>query len=113
MADRVEVDPQQLRRASELTAELSTKITATADRLRNALAGIESDATTAPWGNDKRGKKFAEGDKGYQAARKNLLDGATGAAQALHDMSEGQREASDALTNTDQASGGQFGGGNG
>ncbi|MFF7944086.1 hypothetical protein ACFZC5_30640 [Nocardia gamkensis] len=108
-ADRVEVDPQKLRRASELTGELSAKVAATAEKLRNTLAGIESDATTMPWGNDKRGKKFAQGEKGYQAARKNLLDGATGAAQTLHDMSEGQREAADSLAGTDHASGGQLG----
>ncbi|WP_067473647.1 hypothetical protein [Nocardia amamiensis] len=106
--DRVEVDPQKLRRASEQTAELSTKVTAIADRLRNTLAGIESDATTMPWGDDKRGRKFAQGDKGYQAARKNLLDGAAGAAQTLDDMSDGQRQAADALGGTDHASSGQF-----
>ncbi|MFD3425908.1 hypothetical protein ACFWVM_04455 [Nocardia fluminea] len=104
MAENVEVDPQKLRHASELTAELSTKVTAAADKLRNTLAGIESDATTAPWGDDKRGKKFAEGDAGYQAARNNLLDGAAGAAKTLLDMSTGQREAADLLTGTDQTS---------
>ncbi|WP_280239332.1 hypothetical protein [Nocardia abscessus] len=108
-ADHVEVDPHKLRRASELTGELSTKVTATAEKLRNTLAGIESDATTMPWGDDKRGRKFAQGEKGYQAARKNLLDGATSAAQTLDDMSEGQREAADSLTGTDDASGGQLG----
>ncbi|MGW5139209.1 hypothetical protein ACWEPH_09055 [Nocardia beijingensis] len=109
-ADRVEIDPEKLRRASELTGELSTKVTTIAEKLRNTLGGIESDATTMPWGDDKRGRKFAEGEKGYQAARNNLLDGATGAARTLHDMSEGQREAADSLSGTDQASGGQLGG---
>lgn len=109
-AERVEVDPEQLRRASELTGELSTKVTTIAEKLRNTLGGIESDAATMPWGDDKRGRKFAEGEKGYQAARNNLLDGATGAARTLHDMSEGQGEAADSLSGTDQASGGQLGG---
>lgn len=111
MADRIEVDPQKLLVASELTENLSTKVTATADTLRDALAGIESDTAVMPWGNDKRGKKFAQGETGYQAARDNLLDGARGAAQTLHDMAQGQREASKALTGTDHASGGQFGAG--
>ncbi|MGF0315822.1 hypothetical protein [Nocardia fluminea] len=104
MAGSVEIDPQKLRKASELTEELSTKVTAAADKLRGALAGVEADLTFLPWGNDKRGKKFADGPTGYTAARNNLLEGAAGAAQTLSDMAKGQREAANSLTGTDLAS---------
>ncbi|MEV0355207.1 hypothetical protein AB0H71_04000 [Nocardia sp. NPDC050697] len=110
MADRLEVDPAKLRHAAELTRELSTDTKAVADRLRAALGAIESDAEPMPWGNDKRGHKFFDGEKGYKAARDNMIEGCFGAAKSLGDMATGQSEAADALEGTEFGTTGQFGG---
>ncbi|WP_431971017.1 hypothetical protein [Nocardia sp. bgisy134] len=108
-ADRLEVDPQKLRHASDLTRELSNDTKGVAEKLRNTLSGIESDGTVMPWGDDKRGHKFFDGDKGYKAARDNLIEGAIGAATTLGDMATGQRDAADALADTDSGNAGLLG----
>lgn len=108
-ADRLDVDPQKLRHASDLTRELSNDAKGVADKLRSALSGVESDSTVMPWGDDKRGHKFFDGDKGYKAARDNLVEGALGAATMLGDMATGQRDAADILSGADSGNADGFG----
>ncbi|MGV9674398.1 hypothetical protein ACWDSJ_03880 [Nocardia sp. NPDC003482] len=104
MADKVQVDPQQLRSAAEVTADLATKVRKVGSDLRTALAGIESDGGNRPWGNDKTGKKFADGDKGYKKARDNLLSGTDGMGETLEQFANGQRTAANFLGTTDSGS---------
>ena len=105
MAGRVEVDPEQLRRAAQLAEDLGNQIGEAAQRLDTALDGVESGANQ-PWGDDHMGKKFSEGEKGYRASRKNLQDGLDGIAQIFCDIADGQRDAADVMHGVDQPAAG-------
>lgn len=112
MADRIEVDPEKLKAAAQITQDLADRVRGVADRLRGTLSGSESDAGNRPWGDDSMGKKFSEGDKGYKGARKNLLDGTDAMAATLHDFAEGQRNAAAVMHGVDGQSGSEFGASN-
>ncbi|WP_024800401.1 hypothetical protein [Nocardia sp. BMG51109] len=101
MAGRVEVDPDQLRDAAQLSEDLAKQIRDTAQRLESTLAGVESGANQ-PWGDDSMGKKFSEGDKGYKASRKNLQEGLGGIATTFQEIADGQRDAAAVMHGTDQ-----------
>lgn len=65
MADKVNVDPDQLRAAAQKTQHVSDRISDTLCTLQSAADGLGS-----PWGNDSYGSQFANGTKnnGYLAA---------------------------------------------
>ncbi|NKY50380.1 hypothetical protein [Nocardia vermiculata] len=95
MADYIEVDTDALIRAADLPEEVSQRVRAVIDTLNGTLTGIEDDATNQPWGNDKSGKKFADGDKGYKTSRQNLIEGGYSMADALHEFGAGERSAAE------------------
>ncbi|RDI44705.1 hypothetical protein [Nocardia mexicana] len=109
MADNLEVDPEKLRDSARLTEEAANRMKAVVGTLRATLASLESDSANQPWGNDKQGKKFADGDKGYKKARTNLLDGGDGATKALFDFADGQRDAATLLRNQEWSNTDTFG----
>lgn len=95
MAENIEVDLDALTKAADVPEEVSRKVREVIDTLHGTLAGIENDATDQPWGNDKFGKKFADGDKGYKATRTNMVEGGYGMADALFEFGQGERTAAD------------------
>lgn len=92
MADKVEVDTQQLRRAAGDCDRIHDSITRTLGTLRATVGG-----SGTPWGNDSFGSKFAQGEKGYLAARENLLAAIDQMATTIGDYGTGQRKAADDL----------------
>ncbi|MEV6560972.1 WXG100 family type VII secretion target [Nocardia sp. NPDC051756] len=85
---KFEVDTHQLRTAANHAAGIH-------DRIDGVLATLESKlgATGTPWGKDSFGKKFADGEKGYLAARNNLLQGIGGISGTFGAIADGQRDA--------------------
>ncbi|MBF6242284.1 MULTISPECIES: hypothetical protein [Nocardia] len=104
MAEKIEVDVDALTRAADLPEDVSHKVRGVIDTLHSTLAGIENDSTNQPWGNDKSGKKFADGDKGYKATRANMVDGGYSMADALFQFAEGERSAADQFRAAEQGS---------
>ncbi|UGT60565.1 hypothetical protein [Nocardia asteroides] len=104
MAERIEVDPAALANAAGLTEELAAGVRSVLTTLQQELATYESAGADQPWGSDKMGKKFIQGDanNGYQASRDNLLQGLDGMAGTLDEFAAGQRDAVTALTSADQ-----------
>ncbi|MEU7141967.1 type VII secretion target [Nocardia sp. NPDC046473] len=92
MAGNVEVDTNQLRHAAGECDGIHDSITHTLTTLR----GVVSGAST-PWGKDSFGKKFADGDKGYRAARENLLAAIDQMATTFGGYADGQRSAADRM----------------
>lgn len=95
MADYIEVDTDALIRAADLPEEVAQRVRAVIDDLNGTLTGIENDSANLPWGNDKSGKKFADGDKGYKAIRQNMIEGGYSMADTLHEFGEGERSAAE------------------
>ncbi|MFI5782294.1 hypothetical protein [Nocardia sp. NPDC051570] len=92
MADIVEVDTNRLRQAAGDCDRIHDSIQRTLGTLRAAVA-----AAGTPWGNDSFGNKFAKGDKGYVAARDNLLVGIDQMASTFGEYASGQRSAADSM----------------
>ncbi|MBF6171453.1 hypothetical protein [Nocardia blacklockiae] len=102
---KVRIDPTLQRRAAAKAQHVS-------DRIADALTTLEAsaDAKGSPWGNDRYGTQFAdgEGNNGYNAARANLkkLTGSLGDHSGEH--SSGQQRAATLHDNTDTGSAEQF-----
>ncbi|MEU1985499.1 hypothetical protein [Nocardia sp. NPDC019395] len=106
MADRVEVDPDKLEAAANLTQDLADEVHGVGNRVRERLAGIENDSTKQPWGNDSMGEKFINGknNDGYGSSKPNLLDGVDGIGDTFESFAAGQRDGVNQLRSMD----GQF-----
>ncbi|MFI5720792.1 hypothetical protein [Nocardia sp. NPDC051750] len=106
MADRVEVNPDQLETAANLTEDLAGQVLGIGKRLRERLNGIEDESTKQPWGDDSMGEKFINGQNndGYGASKPNLLDGVDGIGGTFESFAVGQRDGVNQLRSMD----GQF-----
>lgn len=69
MSEPVELNPDGLRKAATEFDDVSASTKALLDRLQSS-----SGAKGAPWGDDKNGKRFAEGDKGYITNRDGMFN---------------------------------------
>lgn len=101
MAERIEVDPYELKRASAITVAAAQELGRIFGNLRGALA-LESDTTNFPWGNDSFGNKFAGGAKGYKATRTSLLDSGDALANGAVGFADGQVQAADLMIASDE-----------
>ncbi len=92
MAEIVEVDTDKLRKAAGDCDRIHDSIQHALTALRGAVAGGGT-----PWGDDSFGNKFAKGDKGYIAARDNLLAGIDKISSTFREYADGQRGAADSM----------------
>lgn len=104
MANGVEVDPVALNQAADVTEALAGDVRQVLTTLQGKLTSSESGGANQPWGDDKMGKKFTQGESnnGYHASRDNLLAGLEGTAGTLQEFADGQRDAVRVLTEADQ-----------
>lgn len=104
MVDRVEVDPDQLERAAELTQELADSVHGVGERLRGRLDGLEDESSSQPWGNDSFGEKFVNGQNndGYGTSKPNLLEGVDGISDTFGAFATGQRDGVGQLRSMDE-----------
>ncbi|WP_155981323.1 hypothetical protein [Nocardia sp. BMG111209] len=100
MADKVEVDPEQLRSAAGSTTDVQTAIDTVISTLTAALAG-----RGAPWGNDSLGRRLASQ---YEPAKQALIDGAGTFSGTFQGLATGQIDAADQMERTDIISGDGF-----
>ncbi|WP_280398206.1 hypothetical protein [Nocardia carnea] len=103
MADRVEVDPDKLETAANLTQDLADEVHGIGRRLRERLDGLEDESTKQPWGNDSMGEKFINGknNDGYGTSKPNLLAGVDGIGGTFESFAVGQRDAVNQLRTMD------------
>ncbi|MFI6042540.1 hypothetical protein ACIA8C_12950 [Nocardia sp. NPDC051321] len=66
VAESIDIDPDGLRSAAAMFDEITDQLKKLTDTLVNSTNG-EGEA----WGDDKLGRKFAKGDKGYLVGRDN------------------------------------------
>lgn len=78
MTDPLRVNTDDLRRAGSDLQDLSSKLKEVLSTLTDKLA-----AEGSPWGDDKIGDKFANGDSGYLAQDHWLSSSIDGKAQLL------------------------------
>ncbi|MFD9124096.1 hypothetical protein [Kitasatospora sp. NPDC059571] len=108
-----QVDPEQYRAAV-------SPVLAAADQLSQLVTGLtaflEHTQSTAPWGNDESGKKFAEGEKGYLKYSADTLKGLKSMpdevkyiADGLKAMAENYRAAEEGNTSAFQGGDGSDG----
>ncbi|MET8422600.1 hypothetical protein [Nocardia sp. NPDC004860] len=85
-------------RASEKTGEVRDGINGVVNTFT-----AQSDALGTPWGNDSLGSQFANGDQGYLASKKNILEGASNMAGTFANFSKSQKDSADELERTEEA----------
>lgn len=105
MAQNVEADPV-------LLSQASAKTTAVSDAIKAVLTGLEAaiDGRGTPWGNDKPGNLFANGEdgNGYLASRKNLAKLTADTTANAGENAGGQGDAAKLLQNKDEFSADTF-----
>jgi hypothetical protein len=105
-----QVDPEQYLAAV-------SPVLAAADQLSQLVTGLtaflDHTQSTAPWGNDESGKKFAEGEKGYlkystdtQKGLKGMPDAVRYIADGLKAMAENYQATEEGTTSVFQDDGG-------
>jgi len=102
-ADKVEADPDDFQKAAEKTG-------AVRDKVRGILNTLETSISSygTPWGNDKRGASFTDGEQGYFAARENLTGNIENVANSFNNFRSGQAQTVVALRRMEQANEGNF-----
>ncbi|WP_157513921.1 hypothetical protein [Nocardia concava] len=89
--------------------DLLTKASQKTGEVRDGIKGVvdgftsQADGLGTPWGNDSLGRQFAEGDQGYKASMKNIVEGARNMAGTFGNFSKTQQESADKLGSMDQA----------
>ncbi|UGT60091.1 hypothetical protein [Nocardia asteroides] len=69
MSQSVEIDPDGVRRAAAGFEEVANTTQHILDTLSHACS-----SKGEPWGDDKAGNQFAEGEKGYRVNRDGVFD---------------------------------------
>ncbi|WP_067860975.1 hypothetical protein [Nocardia shimofusensis] len=99
----VENYPPLLDKAAQATGEVRDRINGVLNTLATSLA-----SRGEPWGNDKLGKQFAEGDHGYTKSRENLEKSAENMATSFGNFSKTQTDAARELRKMDHGNGNQY-----
>lgn len=99
MASKLEVYEDRLRKAGSATGKVRDAIHGVMSTLNSSLAG-----RGAPWGGDKIGKQFYDGqaDDGYKAGRKKLGTSAANMAMSFNNFSTSQYKAATELAKMDK-----------
>ncbi|MGY2063657.1 WXG100 family type VII secretion target [Nocardia gipuzkoensis] len=87
MSERVQLDPEGLRRAA-------TQFDGVADDARRLLDTLKTACTGRgePWGDDHNGEKFADGEKGYKKNRDNTFESLSTLVDVLHKNADNLRD---------------------
>ncbi|MTE11534.1 hypothetical protein [Nocardia aurantiaca] len=98
MSGRLESYRDLLVKASEKTGEVRDGINGVVNTFT-----AQADSLGTPWGNDSLGNQFANGDQGYLASKKNILEGASNMAGTFANFSQSQKDSADELERTEEA----------
>ncbi|MGV9663643.1 hypothetical protein ACWDUL_25885 [Nocardia niigatensis] len=78
-------------------------------QVRDGIQGVvdtftaSADGRGEPWGNDSLGRQFANGEQGYLASKKNMIEGARNMAGTFANFSKSQKDSADELERQEQA----------
>ncbi|WP_147265866.1 WXG100 family type VII secretion target [Nocardia puris] len=103
MTDRVEVDPDLLRRAARTTEGVHDRIKALRVRLASSTAALGE-----PWGDDKIGTTFEQGPPGYAESRDSALGALDGVATTLAQIRDVENDSADYLAAQERANESMF-----
>ncbi|WP_162958605.1 hypothetical protein [Nocardia yunnanensis] len=103
MSDRLEAYEDLLITAAGKTDKVRDGIEKVVSTLVSAV-----DGRGTPWGDDTLGHNFANGDQGYLAGKKNILEGASNMAGTFGNFSDGQKKAAEDLKKMDHDNGDGF-----
>lgn len=95
----VEFDPAKFRTAAGKTLDVRDKIKAVMDNLTASLD------TGSPWGRDKIGSQFYDGENGYGASHKNLYQNAGNFQTTFQSFHDGQIDSARLIEGQDHATG--------
>ncbi len=94
---KVEVDTNQLRNAAGKVDDVAARVWKTVTHLQDTL-----DDRGAPFGHDSYGKKFTEGESGYEKSSHNLMDGAVNLTRSLNKFTSSMRDAAQKMDDMDR-----------
>jgi uncharacterized protein YukE len=97
MADPLSVNPDDLRKSGGNLADVSARFKQVLTSLRDDLAALGS-----PWGDDKTGRQFANGDSGYLAQKDWVSDSIDAKARLLDAYSKNLSTAATDFEQSDQ-----------
>ncbi|MFI5780698.1 hypothetical protein [Nocardia sp. NPDC051570] len=95
--DKVEVDTAQLRNAAGKVDDVAVRVWNTVKGLENTL-----NEKGYPFGHDNYGKKFTDGDSGYEKSSHNLMDGAENMTRSLNQFRDSMRDAAQKMDDMDK-----------
>jgi uncharacterized protein YukE len=98
MTDPIEVNTDGLRKAAGEFDDVADTTTRILDTLKSASA-----ARGAPWGGDKNGKSFADGDKGYLTNRDSTFDSMSKLVGVFQDNANNLRDAAQNFDDNEQS----------
>ncbi|RJO72082.1 hypothetical protein D5S18_23165 [Nocardia panacis] len=97
MATKIGIYPSLLRQAGGKTSDIH-------DRIINVLTALEASIAGRgePWGDDKIGHQFTQGDNGYLASQEGSTKSGRSMAASFDSFSTSQYRAADTLERTDR-----------
>ncbi|MFC9995464.1 hypothetical protein [Nocardia sp. NPDC127526] len=99
MAKNVSANMDDMRSAAKQLAHLADNIGQVATSLETSLAAVGT-----PWGDDKPGIQFAEGEHGYRKRRDGLCEAGQFKSKLLHEFADMLTKSADALDRNEQGS---------
>ncbi|WP_433195544.1 hypothetical protein ACQP1G_41685 [Nocardia sp. CA-107356] len=103
MSDKLRHDADLFEKAAERTSAVRDRVNSVLSTLDSALTG-----RGAPWGNDKLGAQFAEGDQGYLVAREKMSANIKTTATNFDNFYSGQTKTAKELRRMDTSNGDGF-----
>ncbi|MEV0293211.1 hypothetical protein [Nocardia sp. NPDC050710] len=100
MADNLKVYEDRLRKAGGKTGDVRDRINSVLLQLEAAIANRGE-----PWGDDKIGDRFANGDSGYKKSRDGLTDSTENMAETFGNFSTAQVKAANDIRDMDHGNG--------
>lgn len=97
MADPLSVNPDDLRKSGGDLGDVSARFKQVLASLRDDLAAVGT-----PWGDDKIGKQFANGDSGYLAQKDWVTDSINAKTELLDAYSKNLSTAATDFEQSDQ-----------
>ncbi|MFD6161925.1 WXG100 family type VII secretion target [Nocardia sp. NPDC060256] len=102
MEESINIDPDGLRSAAAMFDDITDQLKKLTDTLVNSTNG-EGEA----WGDDRLGKKFAKGDKGYLVGRDNSFKNLSQLADILGQNATNLRDTANVFEENEKAQSGR------
>ncbi|WP_227998526.1 hypothetical protein [Nocardia australiensis] len=98
MSDNLKHDAELFEKAAHKTGYVRDRVNSVLSTLEGSLHGRGK-----PWGEDKLGDQFFEGDQGYKVSREKLFTNIKNAAASFDNFSNGQTTSAELLRKMDHS----------